>query len=315
MLDTSTQPLKLNELDPMHQLYSSEALKRSRVPEIMVSAEILLIVSVFISTLLAFIYPGSSSWTIATPIIFGVSLGAILFMLTLIAPLPYLTQLGRLRSLQTGGNPSAVELIPIIITNLLKTFALICTLALVCGISRYLSSLDDYPSTQMVYIPAFILQAFGYLHCLLIVDHAITIFVVTICFTCFSILILAFVSESSSISLWTACTPLYVLGLYLSICLLYDAFNDSDSWKFRYKLKWMFYFVSVTGLTLTAFLVCGISDGIQISRFGVYLPLLLSESIGIVGYLIHAYIYLENPRLSLNSVQSLTLVKAGHQLV
>eukprot|EP00475_Leptophrys_vorax_P013060 TRINITY_DN1944_c0_g1_i1.p1 TRINITY_DN1944_c0_g1~~TRINITY_DN1944_c0_g1_i1.p1 ORF type:complete len:404 (-),score=73.19 TRINITY_DN1944_c0_g1_i1:139-1350(-) len=245
---------------------TSEQLIRSRLPELVASASVVLTISMTLLSILLSLqmdYPDYSTWWVVfIPIWIGFPLAAVILGYSVLAPIPYLEQLRKLRSLQTGNNPSAVELIPLMIGAVGAVFTILLCMTASGLFCMYMSgSLDE---VVYIFIPLFILHFAGILYAILIVDYSLEFLLLHTALLATEILCIfqeADTSLSSSLSFALLLLPLFVISA-VNFILHFSNFLSSlqhilevTEGEVDIAIRWKWAFLSMQYFWLMVFLV------------------------------------------------------------
>jgi hypothetical protein len=194
---------------------TSEKLIRSRLPELVAVSTVFLTLSItalMVTVSLALDYPAMMSWWVAfIPVWVGFPIAAFILGYSILSPMPYLEQLRALRSLQTGNNPSAVELIPMMIGAVGGVFSILLLIIFSIILCSYL--IDSISDLFYVFIPLFVLHVSGILYAILVVDFSVEFLLLHVGFLTMEVLLLIKLEVETSLHVLFVTLPIIIVCL------------------------------------------------------------------------------------------------------
>ncbi len=290
-------------------MVQNSKVERSLLPELIVAAKITILVSALIQSIwIAYQIedPEVSWWIALLPTWIGAPIAIALLVYGFCAPGPYLRQLRNRRVLQVGTNPSAIELIPLMISSFSGIGVILLFLAFAISICAYISS--GY-SFDIVYtmIPLYAIHILGIARTILIVGDTLKQLLIHLSLLVSEVILVIRIDASTDLSFVWILLPIYFLMAGLFGMLVLEAYRNSKEWDLVSLWKWilssfqLFWTVVFFGI-LAYKLENAPSSGIWLSYITIFVPLEIAISCHILRDSISFYKLVEPSKLNPTSL-------------
>jgi hypothetical protein len=297
--------------DPLIRDSQPTRIQSSLLPELITAAELLSLTALLalaIWTSYQIEFHEYSWWVVFIPVWIATPIIVAVLTYGLFAPAPYLRQLRSIRSLQAGNNPSAIQLIPLMITAVSGVGVVVLVFAFSIALCAYLSSGYAFGIAYAM-IPLFVLHLAGIAKAILIVGKSLEQLLAHFAFLLSEILIAIRLDAVGDLSLILVGFPLYCLLLAYLGKLLVQAHTNIKTWDLVEYWRWFFSLCQIIWASVFLGLVtCKLEIFAQssywISYTTLFIPLELSISCKIFHESILLYKLIQPSRLNPTSLDT-----------